>query len=345
MSDLTPTQTPSSTRLSRAEKAAVVVRFLLSQGAELNLNEMPHDLQARLTQQMGGMRYIDRRTLAAVMTEFAQELENVGLSFPTGLAQAIAALDGKISPLTAARLRKEAGVKQAGDPWARIGGLELGELAEIAERESIQVAAVLVSKLPVSKAAGLLGQLEGPLARRITLAIGKTAAISPDAVERIGVSLATQLDDLPDRAFEQTPDARVGAILNQTPSRIREEVLAGLKEADQDFAQDVARNVFTFAHISARVAARDVPAVLRAVDQEQLKTALVGVTEAPDVATRDFLFDNLPKRLAEGIREEMDEMDAPTPEAAEQAMADLVGAIQQLAETGDIKLADLPPVA
>lgn len=338
MSDLTPISTVERVDLTRAEKAAIVVRFLLTQGATLNLSDLPDHLQARLTQQMGAMRYIDRRTLATVMTEFAQELEDIGLSFPSGLVQAIAALDGKISPLTAERLRSEAGVKEAGDPWTRIENLEFDELVKIAQRESVEVAAILISKLPVAKAAELLGNLPGPLARKVTLAVGKTAASTPDSVERIGVSLAAQLDDVPERAFPQSADARVGAILNQANAQTRQDLLDGLQEVDKSFADSVLRNVFTFAHIPARVAARDVPIVLRAVAQDQLQAALAGATEGDDAAARDFLLSNLPKRLSENLREEIAENDPPDSDIAEKAMLQVVAAIQTLAEAGDIKL-------
>lgn len=343
MSDHSPIPTALKVDLTRAEKAAVVVRFLLTQGASLNLSDLPEHLQARLTQQMGAMRYIDRRTLATVMTEFAQELEDIGLSFPSGLVQAIAALDGKISPLTAARLRSEAGVKEAGDPWARVAELELDELVRIAERESVEVAAILISKLPVTKAAEVLGKLPGPLARRVTLAVGKTAASTPDAVERIGMSLAAQLDDVPERAFPVAADARVGAILNQANAQTRQDLLEGLQEVDKPFADSVLRNVFTFAHIPVRVSARDVPTVLRAVAQDQLQVALAGATGSDEAASRDFLLSNLPKRLAENLREDISENDPPDAEVAEKAMQQVVAAIQALAEAGEIKLGAHPP--
>lgn len=338
MSDLSPISTPQSAGLTQAEKAAIVVRFLHSQGAELNLTALPEGLQERLTQQMGGMRYVDRRTLAAVMTEFAQELEDIGLAFPAGLAEAIAALDGKISPLTAERLRQEAGVKQAGNPWERIAALPTEDLAEIAERESIEIAAVVISKLPVDRAAALLGHLAGPLARKITLAVGRTTAVTPDAVERIGISLASQLDEKPPRAFEVAADARLGAILNQAPAKIRQDVLAGLEEDDQDFAQGVARNVFTFAHIPARLSTRDIPAVTRAVDPQVLLSALMAASNGDEAAARDYLLENLSKRMAENLREEMSEGDPPDAQSGERAMAEVIMAIQTLVDSGEIKL-------
>src|SRR6056297_3283740 len=103
--------------LTPAAKAAIVVRLLLNEGADLPLEDLPDDLQVRLTRQMSEMRVVDRETLSAVVQEFATEVEQVGLHFPAGIAGALGVLDGTISPHTAARLRSEAGVRQYGDPW------------------------------------------------------------------------------------------------------------------------------------------------------------------------------------------------------------------------------------
>ena len=63
-------------------QAAIVVRLLLNNGADIPHEELPEDSQATLTQQMVNMRVVDRDTLAFVITEFTDELERIGLSFP-----------------------------------------------------------------------------------------------------------------------------------------------------------------------------------------------------------------------------------------------------------------------
>ena len=339
MNDLSPSAPkPAAEGLNKAEKAAIVVRFLLGEGAELRLSEMPETLQTRLAYQMGNMRYIDRRTLAEVVTEFARELEGIGLAFPKDLTGSIAALDGKISPLTAARLRKEAGIRQTGDPWTRIAGIDIEALEEIVKRESTEVSAVLLSKLSVPVAAELLGRLTGDVARRIALAVNRTAAVTPDAVERIGVSLATQLDDNPLKAFDRSPEARLGAILNLSRSQKREELLNGLEAEDQEFVRDVRKNIFTFADIPDRLAPRDVPAVLREASRDDLLRALLAATGDANEPTRNHLMGNISKRMAEGIEEDISELAELSVEDGETAMNAVVSTIQGLAESGQIEL-------
>lgn len=333
-----PARRGAAAHLSRAQKAAIIVRFLVNEGADVPLKELPEGLQARLTTQMGSMRYVDRSTLAEVVAEFARELEGMGLTFPRGVAGAISALDGRISAQTAARLRKEAGVRQYGDPWELVRRTELAALVPVIEGESAEVAAVMLSKLEVARAAELLGLLPGPVARRITYAISQTGAVSPEAVDRIGLALAAQLQDVPETAFAEGAVARVGAILNYSAAAIRDEVLEGLEETDQDFAALVRRAIFTFVHLPERVKPTDVPRILREVDQSTLVTALAGAQVGDLAPVADFLLANMSKRMADALREEIAERDRVRPRDAEAAQTEVVNAVRRLEAAGDIAL-------
>ena len=330
---------PSSPRLSRRQKAAIIVRFLLNEGADVSLSDLPDDMQADLTKLIGDMRYVDRETLAEVVMEFASELESIGLTFPTGIGGALSALEGRISPLTAARLRKEAGVRQAGDPWQRLRSLSTEQLVEICDRESTEVSAVMLAKLDVARAAELLGVLPGEKARRITYAMSLTGAVTPEAVDRIGLSLVAQLDEVPPRAFADTPSSRVGAILNFSRATTRDEVLSGLDETDAAFAEAVRKAIFTFPDIPDRLDPRDVPQVIRELDQGRLITALGAATTPETAPVAEFLLSNISARLADQLRDEIEERGTVSPADGESAMTEVVGRIRALADAGDITLA------
>lgn len=325
-------------QMSRRAKAAIVVRLLINGGADIPLEDLPEELQAKLTHQMGSMRTVDRTTLASVVDEFAHELESIGLSFRGGIAGALDSLEGKISKQTAARLRKEAGVRQYGDPWSRLRGLGPDKLLPVLKSESTEVAAVLLSKLDVKRAAELLGQLPGPDARRITYAVSLTSAVTPDAVDRIGLSLAAQLDAEPLRAFDNGPVERVGAILNSTTTVTRDDVLTGLDETDASFAELVRRAIFTFANIPQRIAARDIPRVIRSLDQEALVTVLAGAEAAGMQASAEFILENMSARMADQLREEIQDRDAVKSADMEEASGLIVQTIRELEAAGELLL-------
>lgn len=325
---------PSRT-LNGRQKAAVIVRLLLAEGAELPLLGLPDHLQAAITEQIGTMRTIDRETLAAVVEEFCVTLEQVGLSFPGGIDGALKMLDGHISSTAASRLRRLAGASAKADPWDKIRSFDADQLLPALSDESTEVCAVILSKIAVPRAAELLGRLPGERARRIAYSMSQTANISPEVVRRIGLSLVGQLESQPVRAFDGDPVHRVGAILNITPSVMRDEVLKGLEETDAGLAEQVKKTIFTFAHIPARILARDVPKVLRGIDQPTLVMALAGA-RGPGAEAAEFILANLSQRMAATLREEMAALPKIRDRDADAAQTALVSAIRDLAEAGEL---------
>lgn len=323
--------------LSGRQKAAVIVRLLLSEGADLPLLALPDHLQASLTEQIGTMRTIDRDTLQGVIEEFCTILERVGLSFPGGIDGALKMLDGRISPTAASRLRRLAGASSKADPWDKIAAYTAEQLLPMLTDESIEVCAVILSKIAVPKAADLLGRLPGERARRIAFSMAQTGNISPEVVRRIGVALASQLEVQPVRAFDGDPVERVGAILNVSPAVTRDEVMRGFEAEDQILAQQVRKTIFTFVHIPARIAGRDIPKVLRGVEQSTLATALAAATGEAQAAA-EYILANMSQRMAASLREEVAALGKVKERDGETAQTALILAIRELEAAGEIAL-------
>ncbi len=326
--------------LSGRQKAAIVIRLLLAEGVRLPLDSLPDHLQAALTQQMGSMRLVDRTTLQSVVEEFVAELEAVGLAFPGGIDGAITMLDGQISASAASRLRRLAGAGSRADPWEGIAKLDSARLLPVLEQESLEVGAVLLSKVPVERAAELLEKLPGERARRLAHAMSRTGRVDPETVRRIGRSLVAQFEAQPPEAFETGPVERVGAILNSSPAATRDTVLSGLAETDPDFAERVRKAIFTFAHIRARVAKRDVPKLVREVPQPLLLRAIVAAEAAggDEASSANFLFENITQRMAEGLRAEVADHGPVGPREGEAAMAEVITVIRRLEADGSLTL-------
>lgn len=325
--------------LSAREKAAVIVRLLVTEGTHLPLSSLPDHLQAAITEQMGQMRLVDRATLSGIVSEFLGELEEVGLSFPGGIEGALSMMDGHISESAANRLRRLAGASAKVDPWDRLTVLPVERLLPIIDQESVEIAAVMLSKLPVQKAADLLGKLPGDRARRVAYAISMTGNVDPETVRRIGLSLSAQLDNQAPKAFDAGPVERMGAILNISPVMTREDVLKGLDEADAGFAEQVRKALFTFIHIGVRVHARDVPKIVRVVDNEVLVTALSYAATKPDLAeVVEYILAALSQRMGQALREEMAARSKIKDKDGETAMSAVITGVRQLEAAGEVIL-------
>ncbi len=333
---------PSNEPMTRSRKAALIVQMMLADGQKLALDSLPEEHQLRLTHEVAALRMVDKATIAAVAEEFVQELSEVGLALPGGPAAAVSALDGQISPTAMARFREETGSAATGDPWPRLIEMEADELMQIMEAECTEVCAVVLSKLPVGKAAELLGRLPGDKARRIAYGVSQTGDIAPTAVQRIGGALAETYVSDKVTAFPAPAGARVGAILNSTKSETREDVLEGLGEEDPNFAQEVRKNIFTFPDIALRLQPTDVAKVIRLVENDEFVIALaygnaVGEASAESVT---FMLENISKRMASQLEEEMAEQTKIKAAVGEAAQNALISALRDCAERGEITLID-----
>jgi flagellar motor switch protein FliG len=326
--------------LDARRKAAIVVQFLLADGVRLPLADLPDEAQVALAREMGAIGVVDRATLDAVLTEFADRLESLGLAAPGTHGAALAALEGMLSPTAARRLGGPA--RDDGDPWGVLAGLAAPRLAALLTEEGPEVAAVALSKLPVALAAEALALLPGARARRVAHAVSRTAGISPAMVVEVGRALAAAWGRAPDAAFAAAPGDRLGAVLNTAPQAARDALLDGLDGDDPAFAAEVRRAIFTFAHLPRRLRPADVPRVLRGLEPRTIATALVAARSGTggEAEAADFLLAALPQRLADSLREEMEGIARVRPAEGEAAQAAIVTAARDRAAAGEIELVE-----
>jgi len=329
--DITP-----PAELSSRQKAALIVRLLLSQDVFPDLDRLSAGQQADLTRAMGTLGPISRATLAAVVHEFTSKLDALGIAAPHDLPGALALMEPHISETARDGLRAEAEAGDSSDPWTRLSVMAPTRLKPLLQRESAEVCAILLSKLSVAKAASLLSELSPERAQVIAHSVALTATVTPEMVTQIGEHLLRQVRAEPLAAFETDPVNRVGAILNAVKAGIRDDVLDGLTERDEEFGNNVRRAIFTFKHIPKRVEPGDVPTILRQVQPNLITMALAaGMKDAP--LTVEFMLENMSKRLAEQMRDEAETLN-PREADGEAAMAAVVAAIRDLEEQGEIQL-------
>ncbi|ABD55581.1 FliG C-terminal domain-containing protein [Jannaschia sp. CCS1] len=335
MKDVTPR------RMGPQQKAAVIVRLLLGQGVSPGVQRLAPHHQTRLAHVISQLEAVDRQTLLEVVKEFTQRIDNLALSFPSGLDETLDLLEPHLGEGALSALRLAAERSDGQDPWVRIAKQPVTRLAPLLESESAEVCAVLLSKLTVAKAAELLSELPEDRGQILAHTVALTETITPDLVERIGVHIAQVLESVPAQAFPKTAAERVGAILNSTPQAARDKMLEGLNTRDAPFAKEVRKSIFSFAHIPMRVEPTDVPIIVRKADAKSITVAFAaGLSTAP--LSVEFMLENMSKRLAEQMRDDAEGLGTPKPEEGEAAMADLIRTIRDLEASGDLQL--LPPV-
>jgi flagellar motor switch protein FliG len=326
--------------LAGPQKAAIIIQMVLSEGGSLPLASLSPRGQTRLMQDFVELGRVDRATLAAVVSDLERDLAMQGISFPRSVTDALGLLESHLSPELVNDLRGQLGLKAPVSPWAKIAALEPDALMTLLPDEDPKVAAIVLSKLDPEKASELLDRLDPAQATKLSLAMQDTSDVTPDMLLQIGQMLTAGLPQETPKAFSDAPALRVANLLNAASPDRRDEVLASLGEQDPDFAAQVRKLIFTFADIATRITAVDIAKITRDVSQEELVQALA-YAKASEPASTSFILDNISKRMADALQEEMAEIGEVPKNAGEAAMGAITSAIRALSDAGELTI--LPP--
>lgn len=323
--------------LSPRQKAAVIVRLLLEDEDAGDLSRLSSDSQTLLAEEMAAMEVIDRQTRDAVIAEFCDHLDAVGVTFPGDLNGTLAMLDGRLSTDSADRLRRIVAFSGRGDPWDRIAELPDEIVTQLTDREAVEIVALMLSKLPVERASRMFSALPRDRARLVAQAMPLTSAINPATLQRIGLILLQAAEALPRPALPSPATDRMGAILNFATADLRDDVLDTLERQDSDFAGGVRKAIFIFAQIPHRIESRDIPRIMRDVDQKQLVRALAATADE-DAAAAEFILASLPQRMADGLRDERAELGKLRAAEIDEATTEIVATIRRMESAGELTL-------
>ena len=324
--------------LSGAQKAAVIVQMILHAGGAIPLSVMSEATQVHLARVYASMGPINKATVASVLAEFAEHLDAHGLSFPVDTSAALDALEGNLSDSLLARMRQIHSPTLPKNTWEMIAEIPPEELAERVATESPRVAAIIMSKLPPAASTNVMDLLDIETANAVTFALSETGSVQSETVDIVAQTILESGESSAEGgAFTAKPVARAASLLNAAGATQRDAVLDALDTLDAVFAAQVRKAIFTFADILTRVQPTDVPALIRVLPGDELNAALKAGSEE-HASVVDFILENLSKRMADAIREELGEISPLTGKAAEAAMGKLTAAIRQLEESGDITL-------
>ncbi len=122
-------------------------------------------------------------------------------------------------------------------------------------------------------------------------------------------------------------------ILNEVDRDVWQEILDEMREIDDEVANEVNNLMFVFEDI-VLLNDNHIQEILKEIDGKELTLALKGATDE----IRDKIFDNMSKRAAQGIMEDMDYMGPIRLADVEEAQKRIVEVIRNLEESGTVTI-------
>ena len=217
-------------------------------------------------------------------------------------------------------------------PFEFIRKTEASQLLNFIQDEHPQTIALILSYLNPGQAALIISALppdrQSDVAKRIAL-MDRT---SPDVIKEVEKVLESKLSSLVNQDYTIIGgvDAVVD-ILNTVDRSTEKHIMETLEIDEPELADEIRKKMFVFEDILL-LDDRAIQRVLRDVDNSDLAIALKGANEEVQTA----IFNNLSKRLALMIREDMEFMGPVRMKDVEEAQQKIVNTIRRLEDASEI---------
>ena len=217
-------------------------------------------------------------------------------------------------------------------PFKFIRKTEASQLLNFIQDEHPQTIALILSYLSASQAAMIVGALpperQADVAKRIAL-MDRT---SPDVVKEVERILETKLASLVNQDYTVIGGVdSVVDILNTVDRSTEKHIMETLEIDEPELAEEIRKKMFVFEDILL-LDDRAIQRVLRDVDNGDLAIALKSANEE----VQNAIFNNLSKRLAVMIKEDMEFMGPVRMKDVEEAQQKIVNVIRRLEDSAEI---------
>lgn len=220
-------------------------------------------------------------------------------------------------------------------PFEFIRKTDPSQLLNFIQDEHPQTIALILSYLPASQASMVVSSLPPEKQADVARRIAQMDRTSPDVIKEVERVLERKLASLVNQDYTIVGgvDAIV-EILNYVDRGTEKHIMENLEVEEPELADEIKRKMFVFEDILS-LDDKTIQRVLRDVDNNDLGIALKGTSEE----VQNVIFNNLSKRLAAMIREDMDFMGPVRMKDVEEAQQKIVNIIRRLEDTGEIIIA------
>jgi len=319
-------------RITGIQKAAIL---LISLGPERSAGIFKHLKEEEieeLTLEIANTRSVTPQIKEEIINEFyeiclaQQYIAEGGIAYAKELLEKALGAEKALSVIS--KLTASLQVK----PFEFVRKTEASQLLNFIQDEHPQTIALILSYLSAGQAAAVLSALppekQADVARRIAV-MDRT---SPEIIREVEKVLEAKLSNLVNQDFTIIGgvDAVVD-ILNSVDRGTEKHIMESLEIEEPELADEIRKKMFVFEDILL-LDDRAIQRVLRDVANDDLTMALKSANEQVQTA----IFNNMSKRLAVMIKEDMEFMGPVRMKDVEEAQQKIVNIIRKLEDAGEI---------
>lgn len=319
-------------KLSRRQKAAILI---VSLGPEVAANIYRHlreeDIE-QLTLEIANLAKVSNEQKNEILEEFYQMLVAQNYITEGGIEYAKVVLEKALGTQKAIEIINRLTSSLQVRPFDFIRKADPSQLMNFLQNENAQTIALVMTYLTPEQSASLLSSLPPEKQVDIARRVATMDRTSPEIIMEVERVLERQMASVVTEDYTSAGGIQaVVNILNNVDRGTEKNIIEALEVDNPELAEEIRRRMFVFEDVLT-LDNRSIQRTLREVDNNDLTLALKGASE--DVKKR--IFENMSKRQAEMIREDMEYMGPVRLRDVEDAQQKIVNIIRKLEDAGEI---------
>ena len=324
---------PDISRFTGIERSAVLLMALGEDDASSILKNLePKEVQA-LGVAMASLQNVTTEELRGVLGAFLQETQSntaLGINSDSYIRSVMAKTLGEEKAESLVN-RMMLGNNVKG--LESLKWMEASSVAEMIRQEHPQVIAVVLNFLENDHAAEVIATLPRRLQSDVMLRLASAEGVQSEARFELN-NVFDQVASSSGVSSNAVGGIKTAAnILNYVQGGVDQEILSSIEDIDPDLRQQIEDQMFVFDDL-VTVDDRGVQAMLRDIPTEKLVLALKGADEE----VKDKFVNNMSKRAAEMMLEDMEVMPPVKLSEVEAAQKEILAIARRLADEGTIAL-------
>ena len=267
--------------LSKPERAAAIIVAIGKERAAQILESFRSEELKAVMAAAQNLRSVEQHQLEELAREFQRDFQSgAGLldsdkEFEYILSEFLGERDLNTGEVSKADTDTNADRKTL---WEMLEEYDSVALGEFVGKQTVQLAATVMSKLSAKKVALVLDRIDAKKAKQIIVRMSESNAVSGAVLARVEAFIHDELR-LGDRELYAHIDKRIAEILNSVDKNQSEIFIEALREEVTDNrVKNIERSIFRFEDI-AMLESTDRTIVLDSIPSEILAMALVGASE------------------------------------------------------------------
>lgn len=318
--------------ITGVQKAAILLITLGPERSASIFRHLKEEEIETLTLEIANTRSVSPATKDQVLDEFYEVCLAQQYIAEGGISYAKELLEKALGPEKARDVIGKLTASLQVRPFEFVRKTDASQLLNFIQDEHPQTIALILSYLAPSQAASIISSLPPDKQADVARRIAQMDRTSPDVIKEVEKVLERKLASLVNQDYTIVGGVdSIVEILNTVDRGTEKHIMETLEIEDPELADEIRRKMFVFEDILS-LDDRSIQRVLREVDNNELAVALKGANE--DVQT--VIFNNLSKRLAAMIKEDMEYMGPVRLKDVEEAQQKIVNIIRKLEDSSEI---------